>query len=290
MTDRNTFWSSKCAIITGASSGIGRALAGLLARRGANVGLVARREELLRELVQSKKFAAIGEAVTGIHHAIKNMLNTLKGGAYLVRIGMDKNRRQQIAEGRAMIEEGIGRITDLSDRLLHYAREWKPELQRVDLGALVTKVGESNRQAAAQQGQSPCVALAAEKETADDGQGNGWQCRHVKDKAVLQVYDKEQDKDRRVECFKQEAGRGAIAMPKESEQQGCGEFYDWVTGWNPRAAVNAAPLCQEVAGESQPAMAGAWSLASRADRQTQRLPPRQTVGQNVEQATDQQTE
>lgn len=53
MTDLNTFWSNKCAIITGASSGIGRALAELLARRGANVGLVARREELLRELAES---------------------------------------------------------------------------------------------------------------------------------------------------------------------------------------------------------------------------------------------
>jgi two-component system sensor histidine kinase AtoS len=113
---------------------------------------ITQEKELLRELVQSKKFAAIGEAVTGIHHAIKNMLNTLKGGAYLVRLGLDKDRRQQIAEGRAMIEEGIERITDLSHRMLHYAREWKPELRRVDLNDLAARVLESNRQAAASQG------------------------------------------------------------------------------------------------------------------------------------------
>jgi signal transduction histidine kinase len=107
---------------------------------------------LLRELVQSKKFAAIGEAVTGIHHAIKNMLNTLKGGAYLVDLGLDKDRRAQIAEGRTMIEEGIGRITDLANRMLHFAREWKPELQRVDLNDLVAKIRKANQQAAAGQG------------------------------------------------------------------------------------------------------------------------------------------
>ncbi|RLC89812.1 MAG: short-chain dehydrogenase [Chloroflexi bacterium] len=42
---------SQHAIITGGSSGIGRATARLLARRGANVSLIARRQELLDETV-----------------------------------------------------------------------------------------------------------------------------------------------------------------------------------------------------------------------------------------------
>ncbi len=44
-------WAKKVAFITGASSGIGRALALELARRGAAVGLLARREDLLQEVV-----------------------------------------------------------------------------------------------------------------------------------------------------------------------------------------------------------------------------------------------
>ena len=43
-------WSNKVVLITGASSGIGRGLALELGRRGAKLGLVARRDELLREI------------------------------------------------------------------------------------------------------------------------------------------------------------------------------------------------------------------------------------------------
>jgi len=44
-------WSDKVVLITGASSGIGRGLALELARRGATLGLVARRKEVLDEII-----------------------------------------------------------------------------------------------------------------------------------------------------------------------------------------------------------------------------------------------
>jgi short-subunit dehydrogenase len=44
-------WSDKVVLITGASSGIGRGLAIELARRGAKLGLVARRKEVLDDIV-----------------------------------------------------------------------------------------------------------------------------------------------------------------------------------------------------------------------------------------------
>ena len=56
------FWSNKVVLITGASSGIGRGLAVALGRRGAKLGLLARRKELLESLVQEVT-AAGGHAI-----------------------------------------------------------------------------------------------------------------------------------------------------------------------------------------------------------------------------------
>ena len=54
-------WNNKTVFLTGASSGIGEALAIALAQKGATLGLVARREELLNDLA-AKCTAAGGSA------------------------------------------------------------------------------------------------------------------------------------------------------------------------------------------------------------------------------------
>lgn len=113
---------------------------------------VTQETQLQRELIQSQKFAAIGQAVTGIQHAIKNMLMSLQGGSYLIRNGMSKDKPQQVEEGRLMLEDGIKRIHGLSHNMLNLARQWRPDLQEVDLYDLVAGLCEANRPTASDQG------------------------------------------------------------------------------------------------------------------------------------------
>lgn len=57
----NEFWKNKVVLLTGASSGIGEALAIAITKQGSIIGLLARREEMLRELA-NKCEAAGGKA------------------------------------------------------------------------------------------------------------------------------------------------------------------------------------------------------------------------------------
>jgi NAD(P)-dependent dehydrogenase (short-subunit alcohol dehydrogenase family) len=66
----SSYWSTKVVMITGASSGIGRGLAVELARRGATVGLVARRAEVVDEVV--REIEAFGSKALALPADVKS--------------------------------------------------------------------------------------------------------------------------------------------------------------------------------------------------------------------------
>jgi PAS domain S-box-containing protein len=127
-------------------------------REGAAIGTIGISKDVTNErelrdlLVRSQAAASIGEAATAIQHAIKNMLNTLTGGSYLVRLGMAKDDRERTGEGIEMIDEGISTIADLSSNMLKYAKEWTLKLQLIDLALLVEDVCRAIKQTADEAG------------------------------------------------------------------------------------------------------------------------------------------
>lgn len=81
-------WSGQVAIVTGASSGIGRALAKALASAGARVGLLARRQNLLAELA-----AEISET-----------------GGTTCTVPVDVRRNDDMVRAVAVVREALGPI------------------------------------------------------------------------------------------------------------------------------------------------------------------------------------
>lgn len=92
------------------------------------------------QLLRSKRMAALGEAITGIQHSIKNMLNVMKGGSYMVKLGLAKDDRNMLEEGWDMVREGIEDMTEMSMGMLDFARTKRLKLQATDLGELCRKV------------------------------------------------------------------------------------------------------------------------------------------------------
>jgi len=113
---------------------------------------VTREKRLQRELLLNEKLVAIGQAVTGIQHSMKNMLNALTGGSYMVNTGIEDDDRDLLEEGWAMVQGGISSIIELSSRMLHYAKDWKPEVEKTDLDDLVISIYNINKETARSKG------------------------------------------------------------------------------------------------------------------------------------------
>ena len=105
MSDMN----DKVVLITGASSGIGRATAELFAAKGAHVVLAARREKELSELV------AEIEASGGKASAVKTDVSKSKDVEQMVAHTIDVYGRLDYAVNNAGIEGQLNGITDLSE-------------------------------------------------------------------------------------------------------------------------------------------------------------------------------
>jgi two-component system NtrC family sensor kinase len=126
-------------------------LSRLLANDGTPMGTLGISKDITEELrlqvqyMRTKRLAALGEALTGIQHSIKNMLNVMKGGSYMVKLGLAKDNRELLVEGWEMVREGIGDMTQMSMGMLDFARTRKLKLAPVDLGGLVRKIHSVSR-------------------------------------------------------------------------------------------------------------------------------------------------
>lgn len=107
----------------------------VLHERGEFVGIVNFFQDLTeikrleRELVQSERMAAVGQTVSGLAHYVKNILIGLKGGSYVVDVGIKKNDTEKLKVGWETIKKNINRVSNLTQDLLTYSKERQPEFE-----------------------------------------------------------------------------------------------------------------------------------------------------------------
>ncbi len=99
-------------------------------------------KHLEKELVQSERLAAVGQTVSGLAHYIKNILIGLKGGSYVVDVGLKKDDTKKLKDGWKTIKRNIGRTSDLVMDLLTYSKEREPEIKPCSPNEVVSDVVE----------------------------------------------------------------------------------------------------------------------------------------------------
>ncbi len=107
----------------------------ILRENGNDMGTVAFFQDLReikrleKELLQAERLAAVGQTVAGLAHGIKNILHGLKGGSYLVDIGIKNDDTVKLTKGWDTVKRNIDRTSNLVMDLLSYSKEREPEYE-----------------------------------------------------------------------------------------------------------------------------------------------------------------
>ncbi|MFH1977611.1 MAG: response regulator [Pseudomonadota bacterium] len=99
-------------------------------------------KRLEKELVQSERMAAVGQTVSGLAHYVKNILVGLKGGSYVVDVGIQKNDMEKLKAGWETIKKNIKRVGDLTQDLLTYSKQREPEMETCSPNGIVEELTE----------------------------------------------------------------------------------------------------------------------------------------------------
>jgi two-component system NtrC family sensor kinase len=98
----------------------------LLVTIAGQVAVGAQNARLHQEMIARQRLAAIGEAVSGVAHCMKNVINGLNGGAYILDLGLKRNDDGKVAKGWDMVKRNAGFMGDLARDMLTYCRKAPP--------------------------------------------------------------------------------------------------------------------------------------------------------------------
>jgi len=101
-------------------------------------------------MVQSERLAGVGQTIATVSHHIKNILQGIRGGAYLVDMGLDNGDDAVLRKGWDIVRRNQDKISSLVMDMLSFSKEREPEPVPSDLNALITEIVETVRQRAAE--------------------------------------------------------------------------------------------------------------------------------------------
>ncbi len=97
-------------------------------------------KRLEREKQASDRLAVVGQTVAGLAHGIKNIIQGLEGGLFVVESAMEDNDKTLLDRGWRMVQNNIVRISNLVKDLLNYSKERNPEYEPVNPNQLAEEV------------------------------------------------------------------------------------------------------------------------------------------------------
>jgi signal transduction histidine kinase/pSer/pThr/pTyr-binding forkhead associated (FHA) protein len=93
-------------------------------------------------MLQAERLAAIGQAMAALSHHIKNILQGLRSGSEILRMGLSDKNDGLLQQGWKIVEKNQGKIYDLVMDMLSYSKEREPVIEDTDINRIVQDVLE----------------------------------------------------------------------------------------------------------------------------------------------------
>ena len=93
-------------------------------------------------MMQAERLAAVGQTIAMLSHHIKNILQGIRGGSYLIEMGLSAHDENVVRKGWNMVERNQGKISALVMDMLTFSKEREPDPVPGDLNQTVGEVVE----------------------------------------------------------------------------------------------------------------------------------------------------
>lgn len=104
---------------------------------GNDVAITIDNIQLVEENIKNERLAAVGQTIAGLAHNIKNILQLAKGGIELMDGAISRKKPEDIEAFWPVVRRGIDRMQSLTQEMLDYSRQTKPELVTVNVNDVV---------------------------------------------------------------------------------------------------------------------------------------------------------
>jgi two-component system, NtrC family, sensor kinase len=93
-------------------------------------------------MVQAERLAAVGQTIATLSHHIKNILQGIRGGSYLIEMGLTEHDEDVVGKGWKIVDKNQNKISSLVMDMLTFSKEREPDLTVANLNNIINDVIE----------------------------------------------------------------------------------------------------------------------------------------------------
>ncbi len=114
----------------------------LMVAIGHQAGLAIENTVFYQDKLQAERLAAVGQTIATLSHHIKNILQGIRGGSYLIDMGLNEKDEAIVRRGWTIVEKNQNKIYNMVMDMLSFSKDREPALEPGDLNATMADVVE----------------------------------------------------------------------------------------------------------------------------------------------------